>query len=117
MRWPPLAPDTSAIELGTAVVPTWTQHPLALAAHALTTQQRVGGRLVLGIGLSHKPAVEDRLHMTWEKPIRHMLDYLEVLMPLLAEGKASHQGEVWSLDAEMPRPDAADAQGHARCPR
>ena len=96
--------STSTIELGTAVIPTWTQHPMALAASALTTQARCGGRLVLGIGLSHKPAVEDRLHMTWEKPIRHMLDYLEVLMPLLAEGRASHRGEVWSLDAEMPRP-------------
>ena len=95
---------TSSIELGTAVVPTWTQHPMALAANALTTQARCGGRLVLGIGLSHKPAVEDRLHMTWEKPIRHMLDYLDVLMPLLTEGRASHRGEVWSLDAEMPRP-------------
>ena len=95
---------TSSIELGTAVVPTWTQHPMALAASALTTQARCGGRLVLGIGLSHKPAVEDRLHMRWEKPIRHMLDYLDVLLPLLEDGSVSHRGEVWSLDADMPRP-------------
>ncbi|MGK2928302.1 MAG: TIGR03564 family F420-dependent LLM class oxidoreductase [Acidimicrobiales bacterium] len=97
-------PQTSSIEVGTAVIPTWTQHPMALAANALTTQARVAGRLVLGIGLSHKPAVEDRLHMTWEKPIRHMLDYLEVLGPLLTDGRVSHHGEVWSLDAEMARP-------------
>ena len=95
---------TSGIELGTAVIPTWTQHPMALAANALTTQERTGGRLVLGIGLSHKPAVEGRWHMTWEKPIRHMLDYLEVLVPLLEEGSVSHRGEIWSLDAEMVRP-------------
>ncbi len=100
-------PSTSAIEFGTAVVPTWTQHPMALAARALTTQQQVGGRLVLGIGLSHQPAVEDRLHMKWEKPIRHMLDYLEVLSPLLTEGSVSYQGEVWSLDADMRRPTEA----------
>lgn len=97
-------PATSSIELGTAVVPTWTQHPMALAASALTTQARLDGRLVLGLGLSHKPAVEDRLHMTWEKPIRHMLDYLDVLVPLLHDGTVSHHGEVWSLDAETPRP-------------
>ena len=95
---------TSTIELGTAVIPTWTQHPMALAANALTTQERTGGRLVLGIGLSHKPAVEGRWHMKWEKPIRHMLDYLEVLLPLLEEGRVSHRGEIWSLDAEMARP-------------
>ncbi len=97
-------PSTSTIEVGTAVVSTWTQHPLALAANALTTQQLVGGRLVLGIGLSHKPAVEQQLHQTWEKPIRHMLDYLEILDPLLREGRASFEGEVWSLDTTAPRP-------------
>ena len=96
--------QTSSIQLGTAVVPTWTQHPMALAASALTAQALAGGRVVLGLGLSHKPAVEDRLHQRWEKPIRHMLDYLDVLQPLLADGTASHRGEVWSLDAEMVRP-------------
>jgi alkanesulfonate monooxygenase SsuD/methylene tetrahydromethanopterin reductase-like flavin-dependent oxidoreductase (luciferase family) len=54
--------DTSTITLGTAVVPTWTQHPSALAGSALTAQAATGGRLVLGIGLSHQPAVEMQLH-------------------------------------------------------
>jgi 5,10-methylenetetrahydromethanopterin reductase len=99
-------PGTNVIELGTAVVPTWLQHPMALAASALTTQANTHGRLVLGIGLSHEPAVEHRWHMTWEKPIRHMLDYLEVLMPALYGETVQHRGEVWSLtaDAPMPRP-------------
>ncbi len=99
-------PATNVIELGTAVVPTWTQHPMALAASALTAQASAHGRLVLGIGLSHQPAVEDRWHMTWEKPIRHMLDYLDVLQPLLAGEMVRHRGEIWSMtaDAPMPRP-------------
>jgi len=99
-------PGTNVIELGTAVIPTWTQHPTALAAAALTTQACTHGRLVLGIGLSHQPAVEQRWHLAWEKPIRHVLDYLDVLQPLLAGEQVQHRGEVWSLtaDAPMPRP-------------
>jgi len=99
-------PATNVVELGTAVIPTWTQHPMALAASALTTQALTHGRLVLGIGLSHQPAVEHRWHLTWEKPIRHVLDYLDVLQPLLAGETAQHRGEVWSLtmDAPLPRP-------------
>lgn len=99
---------TNVIELGTAVVPTWTQHPVALAASALTAQSASHGRLVLGIGLSHQPAVEGRWHLRWEKPIRHVLDYLDVLQPLLAGETAQHRGEVWSLtnEAPMPRPTA-----------
>ncbi|MEZ5229621.1 MAG: TIGR03564 family F420-dependent LLM class oxidoreductase [Acidimicrobiales bacterium] len=94
---------TSSIELGTAVVPTWPRHPQALAASALASQAATGGRLVLGIGLAHQPSVEDRWKMEWKQPIRHMLDYLDVLLPLLESGEAHHEGEVWSYDGEAAR--------------
>jgi 5,10-methylenetetrahydromethanopterin reductase len=45
--------ETSSIELGTAVVPTYPRHPFAMAQQALSTQAAIGGRFVLGIGLSH----------------------------------------------------------------
>lgn len=97
-------PRTASIELGTAVVPTWERHPHALAAQALTTQAACGGRFVLGIGLSHQPVVEGMLRMRWERPIRHINDYLDVLLPLLTEGRASHHGEVWSYTGSGGRP-------------
>ncbi len=96
--------QTSEIELGTAVIPTWPRHPQALAAQALTTQAATGGRTVLGIGLAHQMSVEGQWKMTWTKPIRHMLDYLGVLEELLATGKASYSGEIWSFEGEMARP-------------
>jgi 5,10-methylenetetrahydromethanopterin reductase len=42
------------IELGTAVVPTYPRHPVVLAQQAMTAATALGGRLALGIGLSHK---------------------------------------------------------------
>lgn len=96
--------DTSTITLGTAVVPTWPRHPQALAAQALTTQAATNGRTVLGIGLGHEVAVEGSWRMKWEKPIRHMLDYLDILQPLLEEGKADVTGEVWGFLGEYARP-------------
>ncbi len=95
---------SSTIELGTAVVPTWERHPHALAAQALTAQAACGGRFTLGIGLSHRPVVEGMLRMEWKLPVRHMLDYLDVLQPLLSDGKVSHQGEVWSYMGSGGRP-------------
>lgn len=95
---------TSTIDLGTAVVPTWERHPRALAAQALTAQAASGGRFTLGIGLSHRPVVEGMLRMEWKRPVRHMLDYLDVLQPLLTDGKVSHQGEVWSFMGSGGRP-------------
>lgn len=96
----------SPMELGTAVISTWERHPHMLAAQALTAQALVGDRLIVGIGLNHQPSVEENLRMRWEKPVRHMLDYLAILGDLLATGQASHQGEVWSFEGEGARPSA-----------
>ncbi|HUW04294.1 MAG TPA: TIGR03564 family F420-dependent LLM class oxidoreductase [Acidimicrobiales bacterium] len=93
----------SATQLGTAVIPTWVVHPQVLAGQALTTQAAIGNRLVLGLGLSHEPAVEGRWKMTWERPVRQMLDFLDVLQPLLTEGRASHAGYFWSFEGESAR--------------
>jgi F420-dependent oxidoreductase-like protein len=87
---------TSRIELGTAVVPTWTRHPLMLAAQALTVQQACGDRLALGIGLAHKPLVEGRLKIPFTRPAKHMDEYLSVLLPALRERKVDATGEIWS---------------------
>lgn len=81
------------IRLGTAVVPTYPYHPMAMAQKALTVSQVSGGRLDLGIGLSHKPVVEQRWGLDFDRPVRHMSDYLKVLMPLLAGEAVSHDGE------------------------
>jgi 5,10-methylenetetrahydromethanopterin reductase len=96
--------QTSTITLGTAVVPTWPRHPHAVAASALTAQAACHGRFVLGIGLSHRPVVEDRYKMEWHKPIRHMLDYLDILQPLLETGKSDHEGEIFSFVGGGARP-------------
>jgi F420-dependent oxidoreductase-like protein len=94
----------SPMELGTAVISTWERHPHMLAAQALTAQALVGNRLIVGIGLNHQPHVEQSLRLPWEKPIRHMLDYLTILNDLLATGRTSFKGEVWSFDGEGARP-------------
>ena len=70
------------IELGTAVVPTYPRHPVMLAQQALTVQAALGGRLALGIGLSHRLLVESRWGLSYAKPVRHLREYLSVLTPL-----------------------------------
>ena len=70
---------TTRIELGTAVVPVQTRHPVPMAQQALTTQAACNGRLALGLGPSHHWIVEDQLGLPYERPAALMRDYLEVL--------------------------------------
>lgn len=85
--------DVPGIELGTAVVPTYPRHPGVLAQQALTTQVALGGCLALGIGLSHQVVIENMYGYSFEKPARHMREYLDVLVPLIREGSVSASGE------------------------
>jgi 5,10-methylenetetrahydromethanopterin reductase len=94
------------IELGTAVVPTYPRHPAVLAQQALTTSTAVGGRLTLGIGLSHKIVIDDMYGYSFDRPVRHMREYLSILLPLLDGQPASFQGETMraGIGLTTPRP-------------
>ena len=88
------------LELGTAIIPTFPRHPLTLAGQALTTANIIGPRLTLGIGLSHEPMMA-QLGIGFEKPIRHLREYLSILMPLISTGEVNYQGETLQCEAKL----------------
>lgn len=79
---------TDRIELGTAVMPIQTRHPIVMAQQALTTQEACAGRFTLGIGASHHWIIEGQLGLPYDKPARMVRDYLDVLQPSLAGAEA-----------------------------
>ena len=70
---------TERIEIGTAIVPIQTRHPLIMAQQALTTQIACSGRFTLGLGPSHHWIISDQLGLPYERPARLVRDYLDVL--------------------------------------
>lgn len=88
---------TERIELGTSVVPIHIRHPFAITQQAQTTQVATGGRLALGIGLSHQPVVEGMWGLSYDRPAAYMREYLSVLVPLLRDGNVSFKGEVFKV--------------------
>ncbi|HEY2549038.1 MAG TPA: LLM class F420-dependent oxidoreductase [Streptosporangiaceae bacterium] len=107
------------IEVGTAVVPTYPRHPAVLAQQALTTSLAVGGRLALGIGLSHRVVIEDMYGYSFERPAVHMREYLSVLLPLLEGEAASFQGSTLraGIGLSTPRPHPVPVLLAALAPR
>lgn len=89
---------TSTIDLGVGVVPTYPRHPLALAQQAATAQAFCGGRLTLGVGVSHRPVIEGLHGIPYASPAEHMREYLSVLVPLLRTGEVTYQGEHYRVD-------------------
>ena len=91
--------EVPRIELGTGVVPTYPRHPLMLAQQCLTVNAASGGRLSLGIGLSHQVVIENMFGMSFDKPVRHMREYLSVLTAVSRDGSVSFDGDVYKVHA------------------
>lgn len=89
------------IELGTSVVPTFPRHPHAIAQQAHTVAAACGNRLTLGIGLSHKIVIEDMFGLSYDKPVRHLREYLKVLEPLSRNEPANFDGEMYRVHAAI----------------
>jgi F420-dependent oxidoreductase-like protein len=92
------------IGMGTAIVVTWSRHPLTLAAEALTAQAAVQGRLTLGIGPSHQPIVEGRFGQRWHRPGRHVEEHLDVLLPALRGEPVEVHGETVTAVGTLTAP-------------
>ena len=102
--------ETTRIELGTAVVPTFPRHPFVMAQQALTTQAAADGRFTLGIGLSHQLVIEGMFGFSFAKPYTHMKEYLAVLAPLIREGMVSYSGSEYRVNANLTVPGAKPCQ-------
>jgi len=95
---------TTRIAIGTAVVPTFPRHPFALAQQAMTAQAATGGRFVLGLGPSHRVVIETMLGLSYEKPARHVREYLEIVRALRDGGGVSFEGETYRVQGSLKVP-------------
>ena len=102
-----IAHETEHIKLGTAVVPIYLHHPLAMAHQAITIQKVAMGRFTLGIGLSHPIVVKDWLGIKYEKPVTQMMEYLSILRPLLNGEAVTFKGTYFDTNAGVHIPDVA----------
>ncbi|MEM8706509.1 MAG: TIGR03564 family F420-dependent LLM class oxidoreductase [Actinomycetota bacterium] len=95
------------IGLGTSVVAMQTTFAETLAAQSRTINQLTGGRFTLGLGASHKPALEMQYGMEWRKPYTHMVEYLNALLPLLTAQRVSTTGEFVTHHTQINVPGEA----------
>lgn len=96
---------TSRIELGTSVIPTYLFHPLALARQASSVREVLGERMSLGIGCSQQIVIEQMHGIPFERPARHIREYLEILhLASQGTGHVGYKGELFQIDAVFGTP-------------
>src|SRR5579863_2815568 len=102
---------TSGIELGTAVLVSYTCHPVLQASRVSAAVSAIGapGRLTLGIGPSHQVVIEDRLGLSYDAPGQHTDEYVQILTGLLRGQPVRFAGRQFRVDAG-PLPPLAGAE-------
>jgi alkanesulfonate monooxygenase SsuD/methylene tetrahydromethanopterin reductase-like flavin-dependent oxidoreductase (luciferase family) len=98
------AGSTEKILFGTCIIPTFPRHPLALAQEAIALDNLAPGRLRLGVGPSHKPAVERTYSFDFSRPLEHLREYITILSTLFRDGKVSFHGTRLHAEAELAAP-------------
>jgi alkanesulfonate monooxygenase SsuD/methylene tetrahydromethanopterin reductase-like flavin-dependent oxidoreductase (luciferase family) len=77
------AMSTSRIRVGTGVVPIYTRTPATMGQTAATIDDLSGGRLNLGLGISHRPVVEGWHGQTIDRPVAEMREYVAIVRAIL----------------------------------
>jgi F420-dependent oxidoreductase-like protein len=99
---------TERIRLGTGVVPIFSRTPVAMAQTAATIDEYSGGRMVLGLGVSHRVTVENWYGAEIAKPVTQMREYAQIVRAIL-RGEEPPQGEFFRTQFRFmgyePRPD------------
>jgi alkanesulfonate monooxygenase SsuD/methylene tetrahydromethanopterin reductase-like flavin-dependent oxidoreductase (luciferase family) len=102
------AMSTERIHVGTGVVPIYTRTPATMAQTAATIDELSGGRMVLGLGVSHRPVVEGWHGQTIDRPVHEMREYASIVRAIL-QGEDPPPGEKWRTGFHLAGLDSRPA--------
>jgi alkanesulfonate monooxygenase SsuD/methylene tetrahydromethanopterin reductase-like flavin-dependent oxidoreductase (luciferase family) len=89
------AQASERIRVGTGVAPIFARTPVAMAQTAATLDELSGGRMVLGLGVSHKVTVENWFDAEISKPVSQMREYAQIVRAIL-QGEPPPEGEFFN---------------------
>jgi probable F420-dependent oxidoreductase len=103
------AAETEKIKLGTGVIPIFSRTPASMAQTAATIDEYSGGRMVLGLGVSHKVTVENWFDAKIDKPVTQMREYASIVSAILDGEEPPQGGEFYNTRFRFmgypPRPE------------
>lgn len=84
-------------KIGSSIINIYSRSPSLMAMGAATVDTISNGRLVLGLGTSSMPIVEDFHGMKFEKPVSRMREYVEIIRLVLSGKQVNYGGNFFKL--------------------
>jgi len=89
--------ENSFSKIGSSIVNIYSRSPSLIAMGAATVDTISNKRLVLGLGTSSQPLVEDFHGDKFERPLKRMKEYVEIIRLILSGKTVNYSGEIFSL--------------------
>ena len=89
--------ENSFSKIGSSIVNIYSRSPSLIAMGAATVDAISNKRLVLGLGTSSQPLVEDFHGDKFESPLKRMKECVEIIRLILSGKTINYSGEIFSL--------------------
>ena len=88
---------TKIQKIGSSIINIYSRSPSTIAMGSATTDILSDGRLILGLGTSSIPIVEDFHGEKFENPVQRMREYVEIIRLSLSKKQINYSGKIFNL--------------------
>jgi len=92
-----LSRENKFSKIGSSIINIYSRSPSLIAMGAATVDTISNKRLVLGLGTSSQPLVEDFHGDKFERPLKRMKECVEIIRLILSGKAVNYSGEIFSL--------------------
>ena len=89
--------ETKSQKIGSSIINIYSRSPSTISMGAATTDTLSNGRLILGLGTSSVPIVEDFHGGKFETPVQRMREYVEIIRLSLSKKQINYSGKIFNL--------------------
>ena len=92
-----ISSETKNQKIGSSIINIYSRSPSTISMGAATTDTLSNGRLILGLGTSSVPIVEDFHGNEFETPVQRMREYVEIIRLSLSKKQINYSGKIFNL--------------------
>lgn len=89
--------NTTTPKIGSSIMNVYSRTPALVSMTAVTLDTISNGRLVLGLGASSKPIVEDWHGLEYAKSLQRVKEYVEIIRLAISGEKVNYAGKFFDL--------------------
>ena len=93
-----VASNTDSQKIGSSIINIYSRSPSTIAMGAATVDILSNGRLILGLGTSSMPIVEDFHGNKFSNPVQRMKEYVEIIRLALSKKQMNYSGKIFQLN-------------------